>query len=87
MCFATSEPLYYRLFLITVESGTPTQGQTPPAEVAGNSPIYSHGCKLPIPVAEGVAGKPSCRASGRILYISYPSQGCRWMTLYGYARI
>ena len=30
--------------------------------VAGNSPVYSHGCKSPLPVAERVAGKPSCRA-------------------------
>ena len=33
-----------------------------------------------------VAGKPSCSISDRILYFGYSSQGCRWMTLYGYAR-
>ena len=55
--------------------------------VAGNSPVYSHGCKPPLPVAEGVAGKPSCRALGRKSYFRYSSQGCRWMTLYGYARV
>ena len=43
--------------------------------MAGNSPVYSHGCKSPLPVAERVAGKPSCRTLGRILYISYSSQG------------
>ena len=56
-------------------------------EVAGNSPVYSHGCKSPLPVAEGAAGNPSCRTFGRILYFRYSSQGCRWMTLYGYARV
>ena len=55
--------------------------------LAGNSPVYSHGCKSPLPVAEGVAGKPSCRTFGRILYFRYSSQGCRWRTLYGYARV
>ena len=43
--------------------------------VAGNSPVYSHGCKSPLPVAAGVAGKPSCKTSGRILYFRYSSQG------------
>ena len=55
--------------------------------VAGNSPVYSQGCKPSLPVAEGVAGNPSCRTFGRILYFRYSSQGCRWMTLYGYARV
>ena len=41
----------------------------------------------PLPVAEGVAGKPSCRTSGRILYFGHSSQGCGEMTLYGYARV
>ena len=43
--------------------------------VAGNSPVYSHGRKPSLPVAEGVAGKPSCKTSGRILYFRYSSQG------------
>ena len=48
---------------------------------------FSHGCKPSLPVAEGAAGNPSCRTSGRILYFRYSSQGCRWMTVYGYARV
>ena len=28
-----------------------------------------HGCRSPLPVAEGVAGKPSCRTSGRSPYV------------------
>ena len=55
--------------------------------VAGNSPVYSHGCKSPLPVAEEAAGNPSCRTFGRKPYFRYSSQGCRWMTLYGYARV
>ena len=62
-------------------------GQTHPAKVAGNSPVYSHGCKSALPVADGAAGKPGCRTSGRILYFRYSSQGCVGMTLYGYARV
>ena len=61
--------------------------QVPPSGMAGNSPVYSHGCKSPLPVAEGVAGKPSCNASGRKSYFRYSSQGCAEMTLYGYARV
>ena len=45
------------------------------AGMAGNSPVYSQGCKSPLPVAEGVAGNPSCRTFGRILYFRYSSQG------------
>ena len=56
-------------------------------DMAGNSPVYSHGCKFPFPVAEGVAGKPGCRILGRIPYFRYSSQGCSGMTLYGYARV
>ena len=37
-----------------------------PARMAGNSPVYSHGCKCLRPVAEWVAGKPGCRTLGRI---------------------
>ena len=43
--------------------------------VAGNSPVYSYGCKPSLPVAEGAAGNPSCRTFGRILYFRYSSQG------------
>ena len=46
-----------------------------PAALAGNSPVYSHGCKPSLPVAEGAAGNPSCRTFGRILYFRYSSQG------------
>ena len=59
----------------------------PSVEVAGNSPVYSHGCKSPLPVAEGVAGNPSCNPTGRTPYFRYSSQGCGEMTLYGYARV
>ena len=55
--------------------------------VAVNRAVSSQGCKSPLPLAEGVAGNPSCRTFGRILYFRYSSQGCRWMTLYGYARV
>ena len=43
--------------------------------MAGNSPVYSHGCKPSLPVAEGAAGNPSCRTFGRILNFRYSSQG------------
>ena len=57
------------------------------SRMAGNSPFYSHGCKSPLPVAEGVAGKPGCKTSGRNSNFRYSSQGCGEMTLYGYARV
>ena len=50
--------------------------QTHPVEVAGNSPVYSQGCKSPFPVAEGAAGKPGCNTAGRKPYFKYSSQGC-----------
>ena len=50
----------------------PFAGPSPiPAAMAGNSP----GCKSPLPVAERVAGKPSCKPSGRKPYFRYSSQG------------
>ena len=55
--------------------------------VAGNSPVYGPGWEFPLVVAQGVAGKPGCKTSGRKPYFRYASQGCRWMTLYGYARV
>ena len=55
--------------------------------MAGNSPVSSHGCKLPTSVAAGVAGKPVCRTLGRILYTRHSSQGCCGKTLYGYAKV
>ena len=55
--------------------------------VAGNSPVYGPGWEFPLPVAEGVAGKPSCKPPGRKPYFRYSSQGCGEMTLYGYARV
>ena len=36
--------------------------------VAGNSPVYSHGCKFPLVVAQGVAGKPGLFLPGRTVY-------------------
>ena len=55
--------------------------------VAGNSPDYSHGCKFPLVVAQGVAGKPGLFLPGRTVYFCHSSQGCSRMTLYGYARV
>ena len=46
-------------------------------KVAGNSPVYSHGCKLAPSVAERVAGKPGLFLPGRKLYFRYSSQGGR----------
>ena len=43
-------------------------GQTHLVVMAGNSPVYSHGCKHPLPVAEWVAGKPGYRTPGRNPY-------------------
>ena len=40
-------------------------GQAHPASMAGNSPVYSHGCKPPPPVSERAAGKTSCTKRGR----------------------
>ena len=48
-------------------------GQAHPASMAGNSPVYSHGCKCSHLVAERVAGKPGYRTLGRSLYIRYSS--------------
>ena len=56
-------------------------------EVAVNRAVYSHGCKCPPFVAEGVAGKPDLFLPGRKLYFRYSSQGVDSMTLYGYARV
>ena len=57
-------------------------------KVAGNSPVYSHGCKLSPFVAEGVAGKPGLFTPGRKSYFRYSSRGgLRGMTVYGYARV
>ena len=55
-----------------VQRASPGQTWAPPA---GNSPVYGPGCKSPLPVAEGVAGKPSCETSGRKPYFRYSSQG------------
>ena len=56
--------------------------------MAGNSPVYSHGCKSPLPVAEGVAGKPGCNNLWQKAYTSgIPARGVDEMTLYGYARV
>ena len=57
------------------------------SRVAGNSPVYSHGCKFPLSVVKGVAGKPGLFIPGRKLYFRYSSQGGGDMTLYGYARV
>ena len=78
---------HHRLCLVIAESGTLARLRPTPTSVAGNSPVYSHGCKSPLPVAEGVAGKPSCITPGRKPYFRYSSQGCGEMTLYGYARV
>ena len=44
-------------------------------QVAGNSPVSSHGCKLSPSVAERVAGKPGLFAGGKKSYFRYSSQG------------
>ena len=36
-------------------------------------PVYSPGCKSPLPVAEWAAGKPDCKAPGRKPYFRYSS--------------
>ena len=76
-----------RPYRMTAESATLTLARPHPPGMARNSPVYSHGCKSPHLVAEWVAGKPSCSASGRMRYFRYSSQGCNEMTLYGYARV
>ena len=50
-------------------------------EVAGNSPVCGPGWEFPLVVAQGVAGKPSCKPAGRKPYFRYSSQGCIGMTL------
>ena len=55
--------------------------------MAGNSPVYSHGCKFILSVAEGVAGNSGCTTGGRKPDFRYASQGLRGLTLYGYARV
>ena len=60
-------PQDHRPCCTIAESGAPAPA-TPPGRVAGNSPVYSHGCKCPLLVAEGVAGKPVCTTLDRILY-------------------
>ena len=69
---ATMVLLYHRPCCTIAESGAPAPA-TPPGRVAGNSPVYSHGCKSPLTVAEEVAGNSGCSILGRILYISYSS--------------
>ena len=86
MYLATMALLNCRPCRMIAESGPPAP-RTPPSRVAGNSPVYSHGCKSPLPVAEGVAGKPGCRTPGRKPDFRYSSQGCSELTLYGYARV
>ena len=49
--------------------------------------IPAGGWKLPLVVAQGVAGKPGLFLPGRTVYFCHPSQGCSRMTLYGYARV
>ena len=48
-------------------------GQIHTSDMAGNSPVYSHGCKSPLPIAEWVAGNSGCSSTGRFIYISYSS--------------
>ena len=68
-------------------SGTPTRVRPIGPAWLETALFTATGWKLPHPVAERVAGKPGCRIYGRILYFGYSSQGCRRMTLYGYARV
>ena len=74
MYFAAPALLYHRSCRMIAESGTPTRVRpTRPAWLETAPPVYSHGCKSPLPVAERVAVKPACRTSGRILYFRYSS--------------
>ena len=41
--------------------------------LAGNSPVYSPGCKFITPVADRLAGKPGCKPTGRKPYFKYSS--------------
>ena len=89
MYLAGKHELFHRPAVISEGSYTPTAAkflggpmrpQVPNSplvdhKVAGNSPVYSHGCKSPPFVAEGVAGKPGLFAGGRKLYFRYSSQG------------
>ena len=72
---ATILLLHYRPYRMTAKSGTPAPA-APSGRVAGNSPVYGPGWKLPLVVAQEVAGNSGCRILGRILYISYSSTPC-----------
>ena len=56
--------------------------------MAGNSPVYSHGCKCPLPVAEGAGWKTRLHNPWQktILQVFQPGAWNR-MTVYGYARV
>ena len=66
--------LYHRPYRMTAKSGTPAPA-APSGRHGWKQPVYSHGCKPSLPVAEGAAGNPSCKTFGRILYFRYSSQG------------
>ena len=85
---ASSGPLYLVFTGRTPQRGHPSRCTSPrwhcwaagpaawsrsPAALAGNSPVYIHGCKSPLPVAEWAAGKPDCKAHGRKPYFRYSS--------------
>ena len=72
--FTTTVLLYHRSCCMIAECGTSAPA-TPPGRMAVNSPGYSHGCKSPLPIAEGVAGKLSCKTSGRKPHFRYSSHG------------
>ena len=65
----------------------PPAGSRTPAVLAGNSPHSSRWLEIPLVVAQAVAGKPGLFLPGRTVYFCHSSQGCRGMTLYGYARV
>ena len=44
-------------------------------EVAGNSPVYSHGCKPSLPVAEGAAGNPVAEPLAESYTSGIPARG------------
>ena len=54
---------------------TPRSVRCSRRRVAGNSPVYSHGCKCQPLVAEGVAGKSGLFPPGGKFYFMYSSQG------------
>ena len=69
-----TQPDQARIF--DIDTATHCPGNPTRSRWLETAPVYSHGCKFPLPVAEGVAGKPGCTTFGRKPYFRYSSQGC-----------